>query len=106
MLHLQVSAASPITTHREEEAVAARDLATTTLSTTTQQATAEETAARTTNTDRLYQSVCDSWPPNILHQCLKPSPKKVIDSLPVLSAFSMFASYVLLGFCVAHVGTK
>lgn len=105
-LSLKVSTTSPTTTYRaEEEEVATRALAPTTLSTTTQWATAGAKAAWITSTDRLcYYSVCESLAPSSLHQCLKP--KKVIDGLPVLSAFSMFASYVLLGFYVAHVGTN
>lgn len=90
---VQVSTTSPVTTHREVEEVATRALV---LSTTTRWATAEATAAWTTSTDRLRPSICESPAPSTPHQYLKPSPKKVIDGLPVLSAFSMFASYVLL----------
>lgn len=72
----------------------------TTLSTTAQWATAGERAAWITSTDRLCHCVCVCvWIIGTLHQCLKPSPKKVIDGLAVRSAFSMLASSVLWFLC-------
>lgn len=51
-----------------------------------------------------WVTLCELSESSTLCQCLKP--KNVIDGLPVFTSFSMFASYVLLGFYVAHVGTK